>query len=253
MRAYVLCKNEEANIARCLEALKHCGVETLVLDSGSTDGTLEIARRCGVPIRNYRYMNHCHAYNELTMGLDVRDTCLIVDADVIVSAGLVREAKCHLQSGADVVQAPVQMIYNGRPLRYASLYPPKPFAFRGGREYFVPAGSGERLKRDVLVATTKLQLVHDDRKPFDRFVENQLRYARDFCSRVANGDLTWKDRVRRASPFGIVAVPFMTLFLKLGILDGRAGLLYAVDRLLVETIKYRYILSLHFDTDDKTN
>ncbi len=45
----ILTYNEAINIGRCLEALSFCD-DILVLDSGSTDDTVEIARTCGARI-----------------------------------------------------------------------------------------------------------------------------------------------------------------------------------------------------------
>ena len=52
-----------------------------------------------------------------------------------------------LAAGAEtqVIRAPVQMYAEGQPLRFGSLYPPKPIAFRTGKEYFVAVGHGEAL------------------------------------------------------------------------------------------------------------
>ena len=46
----VLAYNEEANLPHCLESLKHLDCEVLVVDSGSTDATCEIARQAGAAV-----------------------------------------------------------------------------------------------------------------------------------------------------------------------------------------------------------
>ncbi len=47
IRAYILAKNEEANIGKCLASLEPCGIPVVLLDSGSTDRTKEIAKAFG--------------------------------------------------------------------------------------------------------------------------------------------------------------------------------------------------------------
>ena len=55
LSAYVICKNESRKIGPCLESLRFCA-DIVVVDSGSTDGTLEIVeryRRQGLPVRAF--------------------------------------------------------------------------------------------------------------------------------------------------------------------------------------------------------
>jgi glycosyltransferase involved in cell wall biosynthesis len=241
MRAYILSKNEEANIGRCLEALGETDLDVTVLDSGSDDRTVEIAREHGATVEGYDYVNHCQSYNDITSSLSSDEWCLVLDADMVVSRELVRQIRGHIQA-RDVVEAPVQMVWEGTPLHYASLYPPKPIAFRGGREYFEPAGHGETLKPNIEPARTEAQLRHDDRKPYGAYLQNQLRYADEFAERAGEEHVGWKDWLKWKTPIGIVAVPFYCLFVKGGILDGRAALVYALDRMIVEAILYRRAL-----------
>ena len=52
LSSYVLTHNSERHLARVLSQLKRVADEVIVADSGSTDGTLEIARRFRMPDRN---------------------------------------------------------------------------------------------------------------------------------------------------------------------------------------------------------
>ena len=241
MQAFILTKNEEANIGRCLEALADTGLGVTVLDSGSEDQTVELAREHDATVKEYDYINHCQSYNEITRSLSADEWCLVLDADMVVTRKLVDQIRNRIRTH-DVVEAPVQMVWEGQLLRYASLYPPKPIAFRGGREYFEPAGHGERLQPDVEPARTTAELRHDDRKPYESYLRNQLRYAEEFAKRAGDKHVGWKDWLRWETPIGIVAVPFYCLFVKGGILDGRAALIYALDRMIVEAILYRRAL-----------
>lgn len=239
MRAFILTKNEEANIGRCLAALEDTDLDVVVLDSGSEDRTIEIARSYGATVKEYDYRNHCTSYNEITSSLSPEEWCLVLDADMVVSQKLVDQIRDGIQE-RDVVEAPVQMVWEGEPLEYASLYPPKPIAFRGGKEYFEASGHGERLKAEVTPKRTQAELRHDDRKSFGAYLENQLRYAEEFAQRARKGKLSWKDRLKWKTPIGIVAVPFVCLFVRGGILDGKAAIVYAIDRMIVEAITYRH-------------
>lgn len=236
-RAYVLAKDEEANIGRCVAALVGLGLPCTVLDSGSSDRTPELARAAGADVTPFRYEGHCSAYNELTARHGPDEALLVLDADMVVGSPLLEEVVRGLEAGAEVVRAPIEMYWEGQPLRHASLCPPKPIAFRGGSAYFEPCGHGEQLRPGLRVHATTAVLLHDDRKPFERMLLNQVRYARDLVGRP--GSRTWRDWVRLRAPAMVVAVPLYTWLVRGGFRDGRAGLTYALDRLIAEAIFYR--------------
>ena len=89
---FILARNEQKNIRRCLEALRESSWDVTVLDSGSTDATPDIVRESGFArLQNYVYRDHCIAYNEITaqLGSAYRHV-VILDSDMVVSAALRR-------------------------------------------------------------------------------------------------------------------------------------------------------------------
>jgi hypothetical protein len=238
--AYVLARNEAANITECVQSLVAAGIPTTVLDSQSVDATRQLAQEAGAHVEDYRYTAHVEAYNQITRDrVPPGSVVFVLDADMIVSRELIAQAKELLLAGAQAVLAPVRMCWNGRRLRFASLYPPKPIAFRGGTAYFEPVGHGERLVQGTLTARTKVTVVNDDRKSFSAYLGAQERYARALIERSSKGAVSWRDRFRVWSPLFVVATPVISYFVRGGILDGRAGIGYALDRLIAEAIMYR--------------
>jgi hypothetical protein len=220
------------------------GVPTTVLDSQSVDSTRQLAQEAGAHVEDYRYTAHVEAYNWITRDrVPAGASVFVLDADMIVSRELVAQAKELLQAGTQAVLAPVRMCWNGRRLRFASLYPPKPLAFLGGTAYFEPVGHGERLVRGTLTARTTATVVHDDRKPISAYLSAQERYARAMIERSSKGALSWRDRLRLWSPLFVVATPVVSYFVRGGFLDGRAGMGYALDRLIAEAIMYRQAIA----------
>jgi glycosyltransferase involved in cell wall biosynthesis len=242
MDAYVICKNEENNIGRCVRALRDAGHSVIALDSGSMDRTVEIARNEGAEVRDHVYESHCQTYNSITDGLPSGSWCIIVDADAIVSLDLSAAIEKAIRGEEDVVRAPVAMVWEEFRLRYASLYPPKPLAFRAGRVYFEVIGHGEALLPGVRVADVEPELIHDDRKPYEAFLGSQARYGRALAHQARKGTLTWRDWMRVNFPLWFLVPALASLILRRGILDGRAGLLYAFDRIVAETVFQRQIL-----------
>ena len=82
--AFVICKNEARCIERCLLSLDICS-EIVVVDSGSTDGTLEILERLagqGLPIRLFhRDWPGYAAQKQFALEQCTQPWCLSIDAD----------------------------------------------------------------------------------------------------------------------------------------------------------------------------
>lgn len=244
MRVYILAKNEKNNIEKCLRVLINHNLEPIVLDSGSTDGTVELAKAMGAEVKKYNYINHCVAYNELTLKEPHSQYIMILDADMVIGTDLYSEIIMLTENGGyEVIIAPVKMIYSGYELRFSSLCPPKPIVFKSGKEYFQPIGHGERLRKEIETIITENLVVHDDRKGFEAYLQTQVRYTKEFMERATTNSLSLKDKLRFRTPLMIFAVPFYSLIIKLGILDGRGGLIYAADRMIAEIVKYRTSLT----------
>lgn len=249
---YILAKNEDANISNCLQALKDCGLRMVVLDSGSADHTRELALRLGAEVESYQYRNHLEALRYVCQDRTPEDEfALVLDADMVVSPELLREAKSLLSEGrADVASAPITMYWGGRELDRGSLYPPKPFMFRGGAHYFEAVGHGEALTAGTRTVVTKNQLIHNDLKPFEAYLASQLRYSDSLVRRRSVCKLSWRDRLR-TTPLMMLAAPALSYFFKGGVFSGKTGLGYALDRLIAEAIMYRqHVASSHTPADE---
>jgi glycosyltransferase involved in cell wall biosynthesis len=255
IKVFVLAKNEACNIGKCLESLRELSLPvSLLLDHSSTDDTARIASRYSfVDVVKYDYMGHCVAYNQICTSLsDGAKFSMVLDADMIVTQELFAEiAEFAAQSKADVIKAPVLMYVEGHPFRYGSLYPPKAIVFRAGRECFVPAGHGEALMDDCVIRQTKTKLIHDDRKVYSEYLNSQLRYAQFLIMNAKNNSLTWRDVLRMNTPLMIFITPFFSYFIRLGLLSGKASLVYALDRLIAEAVMFRQSLAEQLEKQDK--
>lgn len=243
--AYVLAKNEEPNIAKCLRSLEHCDIPVVVLDSGSTDRTKEIAAQFAFcEVRDYSYVDHATAYNSLTSQTEPDAACMILDADMEITQPLWGELFSHLERDDwEAIKAPILMYIAGKPLPRGSLYPPKAFVFRGGQEYFVPRGHGEELRSDIRIHQLRNRLGHNDLKPYSEYLLSQIRYGENLGRRVGRGQASLKDRLRASSPIMAFVYPFVSLVLCGGLLCGRRGVIYALDRAIAVLVQYRVILA----------
>jgi glycosyltransferase involved in cell wall biosynthesis len=237
----ILCRDEEPNIGRTLGQLAWAG-EVVVVDSFSTDRTVEIAR--GFPnVRLVQRTFDTHA-RQWAFGLSQVKTewALTLDADYFVPQALVRELAALAPADA-VAGYEAEFVYaiGGRPLR-ASLYPPRPVFLRRGKYEIYQDGHTQRVRVEGDMERLGTPMVHDDRKSLRRFIERQRAYMRQeaeklratpFAALSASGKIR---KLRVVAPF---ATLLYTLFARRTILDGLPGLHYAFERFLAEAILSR--------------
>ena len=83
----VMTYNEEANIERCLQSTVGLGDEILVVDSFSTDNTVEIAKRFGARIEQFPFDSYIQQKARM-IGMAKHDWVLSIDADEYLSPEL---------------------------------------------------------------------------------------------------------------------------------------------------------------------
>jgi glycosyltransferase involved in cell wall biosynthesis len=236
----VLTYNEAPNLARCLERLRWAR-EVLVVDSFSTDATLDIAARYpNVRVVQRAFDDFEHQLNHAldACGVD-SEWVLVLDADYVVTEAVVDELR-HLEPprGVDGYRARFVYCVDGRPLR-GSLYPPVTVLLRRGHARYYQDGHAYRVRVEGEVRELSASMQHDDRKPLSRWYRSQLGYARQEARKLLRtplAQLGWPDRVRRV-PFASVPLAVGYCLLYRGcLLDGRAGLFYAAQRGVAESL-----------------
>jgi glycosyltransferase involved in cell wall biosynthesis len=234
----VLTYNEAPNLVRTLDALTWAE-RVLVVDSGSTDETLEIAARFPNVEVCYRTFDTHGAQWNFGLGLIQTEWVLGLDADFVLTDALVQEMRAT-RPPEEVSAYNIPFIYciRGRPLR-GSLLAPQPRLFRRTRARYVDDGHTQALRVEGGdVAAMRAQIRHDDRKPLARWLASQHKYAlleAEKLSSKADEALRFTDRLRRRKLAPLV-VPFYCLFLKRLLLDGRAGLEYTWQRTYAEVL-----------------
>jgi glycosyltransferase involved in cell wall biosynthesis len=236
----VLTYNEEANIGRTLAGL-HWARRIVVVDSGSTDRTLEIlAASSRVEVLNRGFDSFAE---QCSFGLLHIQTpwCLSLDADHVITPAFVREMAALIRrSGSDLsaIVTPFRYCVFGKPLR-GTLLPPRCNLLRLGGGYYENDGHAHRFVPNGPTVLMKTAILHDDRKPLSRWLNSQQRYllqeAEKFLA-TPERELTLSDRLRRQK----LLAPFLILLLCLiwhrGLLDGWRGWFYAFQRAYVEIL-----------------
>lgn len=77
----IICKDEEKNIRRCLESIKNIANEIIVVDTGSSDKTIEIVKEYKVTLINHRWNNDFSDARNISIKKATCDWILILDAD----------------------------------------------------------------------------------------------------------------------------------------------------------------------------
>jgi glycosyltransferase involved in cell wall biosynthesis len=238
--ALVLTYNERENIGRVVERLAWAA-RVLVLDSGSDDGTQEIAAAFGnVRIISRKFDNHANQWN-YGLGSDeiLTEWVLALDADYVVSEAFREElAELEPEVGDAGYVAEFDYAIFGRSLR-GSMYPRGTVLFRRSKAHYVQDGHTQRVVVDGQLHPLKSRIVHDDRKPLSRWLVSQDRYAELELAHIADRSfrsLGWPDRLRRFIIIMPWLAPLYCLFLRLGVLDGYPGLYYALQRSIAESI-----------------
>lgn len=236
----VLSFNEAPNLGRTLDALAGFP-EVLVLDSGSTDATLDIAGRYpNVRIASRPFDTHSAQWNHGLTACGLKgEWVLALDADYVLSPGLVEEMAA-LSPPANVAGYQTGFTYwiLGRPLS-RSLYPPVTTLYRRRGARYEQDGHTQRVRLAGAVASLRGRIAHDDRKPLAHWLAAQDRYARLECALLLEkpwAELHWRDRLRRMKIMTPWLVPLYCLTVGRGLLDGRAGWYYALQRGVAEAI-----------------
>jgi glycosyltransferase involved in cell wall biosynthesis len=222
----IITLNEEANIRRTLESVRWAD-EIVVVDSGSTDRTCDIARefRARVFVEQWKgFAGQKNSAIEKCTG----DWILSLDADEEVTGELAAEIRSELNERPGVGYfVNRRNMFLGRWMRYGGYYPdPKLRLFARGTarcatravhedfEMIPPKKAGGNLRGD---------LIHYSYPTLSEYIEHVNRYS-SLGSDVAIGE-----GYRGFSIINIVFRPIATFtynyFLRLGFLDGREGLL----------------------------
>ncbi len=121
--------NEEANIESCLAAVAGWAREILIVDSGSTDSTLEIARRYGAQCFYHRFERHTRQWNWALRNLPFCcEWAFCLDADQCLTPELKQEVAALLRSGnapegVDGYYVTRRQIFRGRWIKHGGYYP----------------------------------------------------------------------------------------------------------------------------------
>jgi glycosyltransferase involved in cell wall biosynthesis len=234
--------NEEANLPRTLDSVtplvRDGQGEIIVVDSGSTDRTLEIARSYGAEVFGEPWKGFAAQKNS-AMEKASGDWVLQVDADEALEPELAEEINAAVQQQSNVVGfwIPRKNFFLGRWIKHGGFYPDRKLRLiRRGAGIFEEHGAHPTIK--VLGPTGRLKhaLIHNAYPTLRGYIDHMNSYSSSGAEiAVANGH-------RAFNLINILIRPKLTFLynyvFRLGFLDGREGFLLHLYHAIYVSWKY---------------
>lgn len=256
----VLAKNEADNLPRCLESLRSFD-EVVVVDDGSQDETAAVARAHGARVVQHKFKDFADQRNWAHDHAGLRnDWVLHLDADEVATPELVEEIRRRLEPPDTGVAAYLlcgKLMLFGKWLKHSGSFPVwMPRLAHRGRVRFAESGHGEKFAEPAgeIRKVYSPYLHFNFSKGISDWVAKHNRYstaeAEATIAELGGGRVDWRglfarDGYRRRQALRGLArrMPMRPVlkfcymyFLKLGFLDGRAGLLYCRLQAIYESM-----------------
>jgi glycosyltransferase involved in cell wall biosynthesis len=225
----LITQNEERNLPRTLESVmplvRDGKGEIIVVDSGSTDRTVEIAQSYGAKVFVEPWKGFAAQKNS-AMDKASMDWVLQLDADEALEPALADEMETALKAGAGIsgFWIPRKNFFLGRWIRHGGFYPdPKLRLARRGAGRFEEYGAHPTMKVDGPTARLSHAMLHHAYPTLRSYIDHMNSYS------SMGAEIAIAKRRRGFSFTDIVIRPLLTFiynyFIRLGFLDGREGLL----------------------------
>ncbi|OYW71291.1 MAG: glycosyl transferase [Verrucomicrobia bacterium 12-59-8] len=228
----IISLNEEANLRRCLASVADLAQEIVIVDSGSTDRTAEIAAEFGAKFVHQDWLGYTAQKNHC-LKLCSQPWILALDCDEELTPDLLNSIQNFFKSDAFVRFDGAWMSrlvwFMGRWIRHGDWYPDRKIRlFRRDKSQWAADGGGQVHERlDVAGPCTTLQgdLLHYSFKNIQHYLVKHVQYSNVFLE-------TQRSKGKHWSLLHTVFRPWWRFtrayFLKLGFLDGFPGLWIAV-------------------------
>lgn len=248
LAAIILTKNEERNIRRCLESIRGFARRCIVVDSGSTDATVRIARELGAEVLVHPFENYARQFNWALENAGITNQWVLrLDADEAFPAALCARLEALLaeEEKGDVngVLMESNFYFLGKLIRHGGPKKRKIMIFRRGFGRIEDRRMDEHTVVDGRVVEVSERFDHYDFKDLDSWISKMNWYATRemqdyFESLEGAGEAMSEKRLAalRKKKFGFYYR--LPLFLRcwmlfvynyifrLGFLDGREGFIY---------------------------
>ncbi len=252
LSVFIIAKNEDKNLPRCLESVKTLAGEIVVIDGFSHDDTAKIAEGYGAKV----YQQNLVSFTEQKQFALDKCTCkwvLNLDADEYLSDALIAEIPPALaraqEQGITLFLLPFINIFLGRKMRHSGLanHFKERLALRQSARY-----EGGLVHERMVVQDGKTERLENPfmHRPY-RDIEH---YFDKFNAYTTLGAKSLYEEGRKFNALNLLRAPldfFKIYILKLGFLDGLQGFLWALFSSFYPTVKYAKLWYTYFQEDKK--
>ncbi len=233
-------KNEEENIERAIRSVQDLADEVVVVDSGSTDRTVEIAKSLGAKVFFREWTGYSDQLN-YGVGLCGGDWVLVLDADEEVSRELKESIREEIKRPRyEAYEVCRRTCYLGRFLRHAWYPEWRLRLFKKGKVAFEGV-LHERVVFEGKVGRLRGDLYHYSFKNLEHQYLKTVKYAK----------LMAQEAYAKGKKFRLINLLFNPLWhffkvylLDLGFLDGKRGLMVAFSGFVYTFLKYKFLYEL---------
>jgi glycosyltransferase involved in cell wall biosynthesis len=225
LSAVLITRNEEANLPECLASLSGLVDEIVIVDSESTDRTAALAEAAGARVVRHRFSGF-GAAKQRALDLATGTWVLSIDADERVTPALADEIRrvldsAHSRNGYLVRR---DVFFLGKRLRFGGMgndWVLRLFRRAGARFSLSPVH--ERVEVAGSPARLRASLEHHAYRSLAEHVEKMNRYTDIQAQMKAERGIKYRNWMWLRLPWEV----FARCVLRLGVLDGTAGVVFA--------------------------
>lgn len=260
--AIILTLNEEKNITECIRSIQSTVKRIVVVDSFSTDKTVEIAKELGAEVLQHKWVNYSTQFIYALENANIQTKWVFrIDADERLteesSAELEKLTLEHENDDVNGIVVRFEVNFMGRPLRHGGIYPfRKLLVFKKDKAHMENRNMDEHIVLDEGKSVEmKNDCLHQDFKTLYDWIDKHNKYSSrevlDYFNRKesqASVALSKGARFKRFVKFKIYYKLPMGMrahlyywyryYFKLGFLDGKEGKIFA----FLQAYWYRFLV-----------
>lgn len=260
--AIILTLNEEKNITECIRSIQPVVKRIVVVDSFSTDRTVELAKELGAEVLQNKWVNYSTQFIYAIENANIQTKWVFrIDADERLTEKSATELENltleHENDDVNGIVVRFEVNFMGRPLRHGGIYPIKVLrVFKNGKAHIEMRNMDEHMTLDEGKSIEmKNDCLHQDFKTLYDWIDKHNKYSNrevlDYFNRKESQSsvaLSKGARFKRFVKFKIYYKLPMGMrarwyyryryFFKLGFLDGREGKIFA----FLQAYWYRFLV-----------